>query len=137
MTTVIPRLERRSLLTGALVTIVLAVPPAVIGLVLSDDDSLEGSGWVPLLFFWIIVAFLAGGYVAARRQPHAPQAHGGLAVLLAYAVVQGVGVLRHLIDGEGVDVLSIVFAALLATSTGMVGGMLAHWRRVRSAAAPS
>jgi hypothetical protein len=34
-------------------------------------------------------------------------------------------------------VLSIVFAALLATSTGMVGGMLAHWRRVRSAAAPS
>jgi hypothetical protein len=126
-----PRLELRSLLLGAVVTIALAVPPALIGLVLSDDDSLEGSSWVPVLFFWIIVAFLVGGYVAAMRQPHAPQAHGGMAVLLAYVIVQGVGVVRHLFSGEDIDGLSIVFAALLATSTGMVGGMAANWWRVR------
>ncbi len=127
-----PRLERRSLLAGALVTIALAVPPAVIGLVLSDDDGLEGSAWVPVLFFWIILAFLAGGYLAAARQPYAPQAHGGVAVLLAYAVVQGIGVVRHVASGDGVPFLSIVFNGLLATSIGMIGGMIANWRRLRT-----
>jgi len=130
-----PRLERRSLLTGAAVTLALAVPPAVIGTLLSDDD-LAGSNWVPVLFFWIVLAFLAGGYVAARRQPHAPQAHGGVAALLAYAVVQGVGVVRHLLADESISWLAIVFSALLATSVGTVGGMIAHGRRVRASESP-
>ncbi len=126
-----PRLERRSILTGAAVTIALAVPPAVLGVLLSEDDSMEGSGWVPVLFCWIVLAFFAGGLVAARNQPHAPLAHGALAALVAYALVQGVGVIRHLLADEDVAWLSIPFAALLASSTGMVGGMVANWLRVR------
>jgi putative membrane protein (TIGR04086 family) len=127
----LPRLERRSILTGAAITIGLAVPPALIGVVISDDDSMEGSPWVPFLFAWIVLAFLVGGLVAARSQPHAPLAHGALAALLAYVLVQGVGVIRHLITNEDVKWVSIAFAALLASSTGTVGGMVANWLRVR------
>ena len=127
----LPRLERRSVLTGALVTIVLAVPPAVIGLLLSDDDTMEGSSWVPVLFFWIMVAFFVGGLVAARAQPHAPLAHGAAAAVLGFALVQGVGVVRHLVSGDDLSWLSIAFAALLAGSIGMVGGIVANWSRAR------
>jgi putative membrane protein (TIGR04086 family) len=126
-----PRLERRSILTGAAVTVGIAVPPALLGVLLSEDDSMAGSSWVPVLFLWIVLGFMAGGFVAARSQPHAPLAHGALAALLAYAVVQGVGVIRHLLVDEDVRWVSIAFAALLASSTGMVGGMVANWRRVR------
>jgi putative membrane protein (TIGR04086 family) len=127
----LPRLERRSILAGAALTIGLAVPPAVIGVVLSEDDSMEGSAWVPFLFAWIVLAFFLGGFLAARTQPHAPLAHGSLAALLAYLLVQGVGVVRHLVVDEDVSWVSIPFAALLASSTGTVGGMVANWLRVR------
>jgi putative membrane protein (TIGR04086 family) len=127
----LPRLERRSIATGALLTIVLAVPPTVVAVLASDDDSVAGSSWVPLLFAWIVVAFFVGGFLAARAQPHAPLAHGALAALLAYVLVQGVGVVRHLIAGEDVAWLSIPFNALLASSTGMIGGIAANWWRSR------
>jgi hypothetical protein len=127
----LPRLERRSVLTGALVTIVLAVPPAVIGLLLSEDDTMAGSSWVPVMFSWIMVAFFVGGLVAARAQPHAPSAHGAAAALLGYGLVQGVGVARHLVTGEDLSWLSIVFSALLAASIGTVGGIVANGLRAR------
>jgi putative membrane protein (TIGR04086 family) len=127
----LPHLERRSILIGAAITIALAVPPALIGVVLSEDDSMEGSAWVPVLFAWIVLAFFVGGFFAARTQPHAPLAHGALAALLAYVLVQGVGVVRHLITDEDVKWVSIAFAALLASSTGTVGGIVANGLRVR------
>lgn len=129
--TMLPRLERRSVLIGAAVTIVLAVPPAVIGLLLSEDDTMEGSSWVPFLFAWIVLSFFIGGWVAARGQPHAPLAHGAFAALTAYVLVQGVGVVRHLISGEDLSWLSIAFSALLASSTGTLGGIMANWLRAR------
>ena len=46
-------------------------------------------------------------------------------------LVQGFGVVRHLIVGEDVSWLSIPFSALLASSTGTVGGIVANWLRAR------
>ena len=135
MTTVMPRLERRSVLTGAALTIGLAVPPAVIGVALSEDDSMAGSPWVPLLFAWIVAAFFLGGFLAARSQAYAPLAHGALAALVGFALVQAVGVVRHLVSGEGVAWLSIAFAALLASSIGTLGGIVANSLRVRRSSA--
>ena len=126
----LPHLERRSILLGAGLNMALAVPPALIGLLLSEDDSLEGSGWVPFLFAWIVVSFFVGGFVAAKGQPHAPLAHGALAALVAYAVVQGVGVIRHLLSDEDIKWVSIAFATLLASSTGTVGGIVANHLRL-------
>jgi putative membrane protein (TIGR04086 family) len=129
----LPHLERRPIIAGAALTIVLAVPPAVLGVVLSEDDSMEGSPWVPVLFAWIVASFLVGGFIAARAQPHAPLAHGALAALLAFVLVQGVGVIRHLVTGEDVKWVSIAFAMLLASSTGTVGGIVANHLRLRGA----
>lgn len=135
VSTMLPHLERRSILTGTALTIGLAVPPALLGVLLSDDDSMAGSPWVPFLFAWIVVAFFVGGYVAAKAQAHAPLAHGALAALLAYVIVQGVGVVRHLVAGEDIGWVSIAFAALLASSTGTVGGIVANHLRLRAARA--
>ena len=129
----LPHLERRSILLGAGVTILLAVPPAVLGVLLSEDDSMEGSPWVPVLFGWIVASFLVGGFLAAKGQPHAPLAHGALAALLAFGLVQGFGVVRHLVVGEDVKWASIAFAALLASSTGTLGGIVANHLRLRGA----
>lgn len=131
MTPLLPRVEAGSVAKGALVTIGVAVPPALLGVVLSDDGSLEGSGWVPVLFAWIILAFVAGGFVAARGQAHAPAAHGAAAAFVGYALVQGVGIVRHLLADEGIAWLSIAFSATLAASTGLVGGLLANRIRLR------
>jgi putative membrane protein (TIGR04086 family) len=128
----LPHLERRSILLGAGLTMALAVPPALLGVLLSEDDSMEGSTWVPVLFAWIVLSFLVGGFVAARAQPHAPLAHGALAALLAYLIVQGIGVVRHLVSDEDVKWVSIAFAALLASSTGTVGGIVANHLRLRA-----
>ena len=36
-------------------------PPALIGVLGSEDDSMAGSSWVPFLFCWIVLAFFVGG----------------------------------------------------------------------------
>jgi hypothetical protein len=45
-----------------------------------------------------------------------------------------VGVVRHLLTGDGIAWLAIPFNALLASSTGMVGGIVANWWRARRSA---
>lgn len=131
----LPRLERSSLLRGAGVTVAIAVPPAVVGKLLSDSDGLEGSPWVPVLFAWIVLAFFVGGLVAARAQPHAPLAHGAVAALGAFLLVQAVFTTRKLVAGEDVAWVSIVFSALLAASVGALAGIVANALRARRSAA--
>ncbi len=122
------RPQPRAVLIGAVVTLVIAVPPAVIAQVQADRDALEGSNWVLALFALVLVAFMAGGWAAARRGPESPLANGATAALVAYALVQGYGIGRHLADGDDVRWLGIAFAALLAVSCGTVGAILASLR---------
>lgn len=120
--------ELRPVLIGAVVALVIAVPPAVLAQVQSDRDALEGSNWVLLLFGVVLVAFMVGGGVASRRGPTNALVNGAAAAILAYAVVQGYGVIRRLGDGEEVRWVGIVFAALLAASCGTVGAVIATIR---------
>jgi len=127
----VPRLDRGSVLTGTAVTLAITVPPAIVVQLLDDGDDMAASNWTRLAFVIILVGFGAGGWVAARRQPAAPLAHGAAAAFLAWAVVQGLGIARRLLAGDPLDWLSFVFAALLAASTGAVGGLLADRHRHR------
>ena len=122
------RPQPRAVLIGAVVTLVIAVPPAVIAQVQADRDALDGSNWVLALFALVLVAFMAGGWAAARRSPAAPLANGATAALVAYALVQGYGIARRLADGDDVRWLGMAFAALLAVSCGTVGAVLASLR---------
>lgn len=126
---VLKDLDPRAVVIGAIVALAIAVPPAVLAQIQSDRDTLEGSNWVLVLFAVVLLAFIIGGYVAARRGPVAPLVNGAAAALLAYALVQGYGVIRRLADGDEIRWLGILFAALLATSCGTVGAVLATSKR--------
>lgn len=126
------RLDPRAVLAGAAVSLVIAVPPAVLAQIQSDRDALEGSNWVLALFAVVLMAFIAGGYVSAKRAEGEPLTNGAVAALLAYLLVQGVGIIRRLADGDEIRWLGIVFAALLAASCGTVGAIVATARRNRS-----
>jgi heme A synthase len=115
-------------LIGAVVALLIAVPPAVIAQIQSDRDALEGSNWVLLLFGVVLVAFMVGGFVAARRSTLNAMTNGAAAAVLAYAVVQGYGIVRRLADGDEIRWVGIVFAALLAASCGIVGAIVATMR---------
>ena len=132
-----PRLDRRSVLTGAAVTLAITVPPAVAVQLMDDGDDMAASNWTRLAFLLVLIGFGAGGWVAARRQPTAPLAHGAAAAFTAWAIVQGIGIVRRLFAGEPLGWLSFVFAALLAASTGAVGGLLADRLRHGTRAGPS
>lgn len=122
-------LDVRAVLSGAVVALVIAVPPAVLAQIESDRDALEGSNWVLLLFAVVLAGFVVGGAVAARRGPSNPLLNGAAAALLAYAVVQGYGIVRRLGDGDDIRWLGMVFAALLAASCGTVGAIVGTIRQ--------
>ena len=126
------RLDPRAVLVGAAVSLVIAVPPAVLAQIQSDRDALEGSNWVLVLFAVVLIAFIAGGYVTAKRADGDPLTNGAVAALLAYVLVQGFGIIRRLSDGDEIRWLGIVFAALLSASCGTVGAIVATARRNRS-----
>jgi putative membrane protein (TIGR04086 family) len=133
-----PRLDRASVVRGMVVTLAITVPPAIVVQLMDDDGEMAGSNWARLAFLIILVGFATGGSVAARRQPSAPMAHGAAAAFAAWAVVQGLGIVRRLITGDPLEWLGFVFFGLLAASTGAVGGLIAdriRFRRVGTAAA--
>jgi len=107
------QLDTRALVLGAAVAMAIALPAALAAEVLVDDDD---SAFGPPLFALVLVGFGLGGFVAA---------------LVAYVIIQGVGVVRRVIADETVSPAGIVFAALLASSTGLLGAFLAN-RRARS-----
>lgn len=122
------RLDPRAVLFGAVVSLVIAVPPAVLAQIQSDRDALEGSNWVLALFAVVLIAFVAGGYAAAKRTRREPLVNGALAAVAAFVVVQGYGVVRRLADGDEIRWFGILFAALLAASCGTVGAIVAAAR---------
>lgn len=114
---------------GALVTLAVAVPAALIAQALDATDRVDDdSGWLIVLFLVIVGAMVGGGYVAAQRRPDAPLANGALAALSAYVLVQGIGVIRLLAAGDDVTWLALPVFALLSSASGMTGGLYADHR---------
>ena len=126
------RLDARAVLLGAVVALVVAVPPAVAAQVWSDRGTLEDTNWVLLLFALVLLAFIAGGWVSARQARIAPLLNGAVAAVVAFLVVQGYGVARRLADGDELRWLGMVVAGLLAASCGTVGAVLASMRDHRA-----
>ena len=119
------QLDRRAVAVGAAVAMAIALPAALLAEALVDDEE---SALGPPLFLLVLVGFGLGGFVAARRAPAAPLSNGAVAALAAYVIIQGVGVVRRVIADETVSPAGIVFAALLASSTGLLGAFLARRR---------
>jgi hypothetical protein len=117
-------LEPRALGAGAVLAVVVALPAALVGEAAADGDD-DPSGLVLLCFFVVLLAFVAGGWLAARRAPDAPYSNGAVAALVGFGVIQLGGVVANLVQDDPVRLASVVFSALLATASGLVGALVA------------
>lgn len=107
---------------GAIVCLVIAAPAAVISRLLADDDGgTDQSNWVFVALLAIVVAYLVGGALAGRRAPGAPFVNGAAATFSAFLIVQVIGGVVRLAQGDGLSPLGIVFNGLLAATIGIVG----------------
>ena len=120
-------LDPRAVGAGALLAIVIALPASLVGEAAADGDE-DPSGLVLLCFVVVLAAFVAGGYLAARRAVDAPYSNGAVAALTGFALIQLVGVIANLLQDDPIEVASIAFSALLAIASGVAGALLATRR---------
>jgi hypothetical protein len=121
------RLEWRAVWQPALSVSVFLLPLAILQQVLVDHGTIDRSGSASMLFYAVFLFLAAAcGYAAARLASDRLLQHGAAAAALAYVVVQGIGIVRHLIVGGEVltRLPSYVFLALLMATCGMLGAML-------------
>ena len=119
-------------LRGAGAAIAIAAPAALIGQALTSLDVIgDESNWIILFFLVIVAAFLVAGWLAARTSSGSPLRDGAAAAFVAYAVIQGVALVRVLIAGESADLVRIVFNALLSASLGATGAIVSQRRTIR------
>jgi predicted permease len=120
-------LEAPAVGAGAVLAIVIALPAALVGEAAADGDD-DPSALVLLCFVVVLLAFVAGGWLAARRALEAPFSNGAVAALAGFAVIQLGGVVANLVQDDAVRGASIAFSALLATASGLGGALLATRR---------
>jgi hypothetical protein len=120
-------LEPAAVGAGAVLAVVIALPAALVGEAAVDGDE-DPSGLVLLCFVVVLLAFVAGGWLAARRAADAPFSNGAVAALVGFAVIQLGGVVVNLVEDEPVRGASIAFSALLATASGLGGALVATRR---------
>ncbi len=118
-----------AVVAGALVILAIAVPTALLAQLLDDAGSVDDdSPWLLGAFAVILFSMAVGGFVAANRRPDAPLTNSAAASLLAYLIVQTLGVIRLLATDGDVAWVAIPFFALLAAAAGMTGGLVADHR---------
>ena len=121
-----PRWEWPAIWRPALSVSVFLLPLGILQQVLVDHRTIARNGSASLLFVAVFL-FLAAvcGYGAARLAHDRLLPHGAAAAGLAYAIVQGVGIIRHLVVGESpVSPVTFAYLALLMATCGMLGAMV-------------
>jgi len=98
------------------------VPAAFLKLLASSTDN---RALMFLTFCLILLGFAFGGFAVVRFRLTNPLQHAAAAALLAYVVIQTVGVVVALVRNRDINPVGIVFTALLAACTGMLGAVLA------------
>jgi hypothetical protein len=116
-------LDTTAIARGAGVALAIALPAAIV-------QNLAGEGSLRSLAFLVsLVGFGIGGYLAAGVEPNRGMTYGGLAGLAACLVVLAFGILHRSIVGKPISWISLPFLALLALSSGLIGGYVAFRRQ--------
>lgn len=122
-------LDGRAVIAGAGAALALAVPAALVGQIVDSTADGDGNRAVLGLAYLVVLTGLAvGGYVAGGRAPADPMMHGASAALLAFAIVQAVGVVRRLVGDDDISWVAIAFNAVMSACIGTVGGYVAARR---------
>ena len=122
--------DRGAVLAGARLAVVVAAAAIVVAQIITSLT--EGDANL-LLYLVLLGGLVAGGRLAALRQPLTPLTHGALAAIAAYvALIVVITAIRLALDKEVADPISLVFNGLMAASAGMFGGYLAIRKVSRS-----
>jgi len=119
-------LDRRSVLTGAVVGLIVTVPCGLIAGALDEDNNL-----VIVFTLLVLVAPFLAGAVAARRHRRTSLVHGAVAAGVAWAVAIAISVVAKLIAGNGVPVLASLLLGVWSVSIGTIGGYVTFRRELR------
>jgi putative membrane protein (TIGR04086 family) len=122
-------LDLSAIAKGAGIAALIAVPAGI-----AQNLTERGSSLAFALFLVVVLALVAGGYVAGREQPDRALTHGGLAALALYLAVQLLGIVLRVARGDAVTWVSIPLIGLLSASCGVIGGYLAFRRSRRDPA---
>jgi hypothetical protein len=131
------RVNRNAAGVGAVSSLAIAIPSLVAYRIYA---SVHGVGCNSNSVWWfevlLVAAWAVGGYVAAERELATPLAHAALAAFACYVVI---GVLSAIVVagagrartcGHDAPVWStLLFNALLASSCGVLGGLVAMRRK--------
>jgi hypothetical protein len=132
-----PVLDRRVLRRSVAVTLVVAVPPAVIVRILKGGDlaGRDSNLWGVAVAL-VLLAFLVGGYTAGRGSPELPLAHGAGTAAFAYVTMAAASAVAALAIGNhitGAVVLAVVMLGAVCISAGVIGSYGAVWWAGRGA----
>lgn len=121
----------QAMVRGTVSALVVVAPAAVFNQMLIDSESIEPTSPVAFLFWaLILLGGAAGGWATIRLSPDASLSWAAGSAALAYAIVQAVGVILRLIDGDSISWAAYPFLALLMATCGMLGGLFARrWLR--------
>lgn len=115
------RLNYPAVIVGALVSLGIIVPVALIARIVAGGDDVS-STWNNAFTVLIIVATLIGSGIAARRERETPMMHGAAAGALTYAAARVVSVIA---SGDLPNVIALALAVLVFAAIGAIGGFLA------------
>ncbi len=122
-------IDWRAVWAGAVAALILAIPVGIISAIVVDDNSGPG---VSVFYVLLIIAMLAGGFVAGSKRPDAPLTHGALAAAVAYVVSQAITLMIKAARGSELRSPAVyVFNLLLMASIGIVGGFIAERRNAQ------
>lgn len=107
---------------GALVAIAICLPTALVSQAIVDEDADSQPAIVYVLYVLVLLGFVVGGWVAAKRTTESPYTSGAVAALAAFVAIQALGVVARLIDGDDIRITLIVTNGLLAYGAGLLGG---------------
>ena len=126
----IRNLDWRSAGVGAALALAILEPPVQIISTLEADDNGTSYWWV-VGAVAVLVAFAAGGWLAARRRPTTPFLHGAAAAGLAYVAHLVVRTVVRLVSGDGLGVnpASTLLIGQIAVSLGVLGAWVSTRRR--------
>jgi putative membrane protein (TIGR04086 family) len=82
-----------------------------------------------LLFLGIVIGFGVGGAIASRHSRDRYLTHGAVAGAVSVAVFLVVAVAARAVNHDRIEVVSLLFTALLGTCCGMLGANVGDWRR--------
>lgn len=116
---------------GAAYGLLLGVPAALVNVVLASQDPKPKAALNGTLVA-LLVAFAISGYMAGRIATTQPVLHAALAGLVAFALIQIIGILGRLDRSAGISVPQIVVLALVAAGIAAATGSAGSRRRPES-----